>query len=81
MATPFHFPQANKVLGAPAGQEENVQAIHVYTDGKQCVSVWKLDAEELAEVARTGEVRVNVLYGGTMPPVYVWVGALAQGLF
>ena len=81
MAEPIDFPQANCTLGAPVGDEENVAPLRVFTDGKQCASVWKLTPEEVQEVLRTGEIRVNVLFAGTQPPIYVWVGPLAKGLF
>lgn len=81
MATPIDFPQANKTLGAPADRDDTVDPLRVYNDGRQCVSVWQLTEEERAEVARTGQVNINVLMGATQPPIYVWVGPLAKGLF
>lgn len=81
MASAIDFPQSNKTLIAPAEREETVQPLHIYSNGHQCVSCWELNEEERAEVARTGRIFVNLLSGPTQPPVYVWVGPLASGLF
>lgn len=73
---PTSFEGENAVLGAPEGVGcDQVAPLSVlrtqYTDGTPVViSCWKVTAEELAEIQRTGRVWLHVL-GYTMPPVLV----------
>jgi hypothetical protein len=77
---PINFNGSNKTLAAPAGRDD-ITPLHVYSDGRQCVSCWELTDEEKAEVARTGVIFVNILSGPTQPPMYIGVGSLAKALF
>lgn len=76
MAEACGFDEANTSLGPPAGMtEDQVQTLRVlravHADGQPVViSCFKLTAEELAEVNRTGRVWLGVL-GTSMPPVWV----------
>lgn len=70
MAIPTGFPQCNKVLVAPQSAPE-VMNLPIYDNGVSSTSVWELSPEELAEVARTGKVKLTVWFGGTQPPVSV----------
>lgn len=65
MAEPIYFNGANATLGAPSGNEHNVEPLHVFRNGRVCVSCWKLTPEEIeAEM-----VFLSVYSGQTQPPV------------
>jgi hypothetical protein len=70
MARAVDFEGSNKTLNAPKGVE-NVEQLHTFTNGRCSVSCWELDADELAEIARTGRVYLSVISGETQPPVFV----------
>ncbi|HEX8658318.1 MAG TPA: hypothetical protein VF690_12320, partial [Hymenobacter sp.] len=81
MAEFIDFPEANDVLKAAPGTEEYVSDLPIFRQpllGQQLkpghppcvVSCFKLSAEELAEVARTGLLYLQVL-GPTHPPVSI----------
>lgn len=72
--TPANFPEANRTLVPPSGDpySENVLAIgdlHVYTDGEQCISRWRLSWMERLIVLLTGSLWLQILSGRTQPPV------------
>ena len=78
---PANFDEANLTLGPPPGMTETeVQSLRVWRGvtgndeaEKQApvvVSCWRVSAEELAEITKTGRVWLHV-YGRTMPPVWV----------
>lgn len=70
------FDESNAVLGRPPSMtHEDCDPLSVLLtqmeSGHPCVvSCWKVTAEELAEINRTGRVWLMVL-GETMPPVVV----------
>lgn len=65
------FDESNHVLGRPTDMTEaECDPLSVFVDGKRVVSCWKLTADELAEVNRTGRVWLMVI-GVTMPPALV----------
>lgn len=70
MAQPFAFPEANVIYYPPAGMEEDVVPLHVRRLDGCLVSCWRLSAEELAEVLRTGVVWLSVM-GRMLPPVMI----------
>jgi hypothetical protein len=76
MAVPASFEESNAVLGKPADMSaDECEALSVlrvqYPDGKiAVVSCWKLTAEELAEINRTGRVWLTIM-GVTMPPAFI----------
>jgi len=54
-------------------KKEDCQVLPVFTNGKICVSCWKLTEEERAQVAETGILYIGVLTGmPTQPPVKIW---------
>ena len=73
---PTSFAEFNAVLGRPAdmGDEDcsclAVLRTRTYGGLPAVVSCWKLTAEELAEINRTGRVWLTVV-GKTMSPVSV----------
>ncbi len=69
--TPIQFPQTNKVLTAPAGQESEIEPLPVHTDGKQCISCWRLTWRERLRVLFHGRVWLCCLTGATQPPVWL----------
>lgn len=70
------FPQENLVLHPPSGMTADECAVLSAFAGQDSagwpvvITCWKLTAEELAEVQRTGRVWLGVL-GQTMPPVWL----------
>ena len=73
MATATGFKEANKVLNAPAGQEEAVGNLPTVSfPGLFTGSVWELSNAELHQVFSTGKIFLGVCAGGeTQPPVFV----------
>lgn len=71
MAEPTGFKEANKVFGPPPGvSEEQVGSINACVTGdNQVVTCWRLSAEELEEVNRTGRIWLGV-HGG-LPPHWI----------
>jgi len=72
MATPVKFDEANHVLGRPASMTaDQCGSLHVWTDGKRCVSLWQLTLRERLSALFSGRVWLHVWYGRTQPPVAV----------
>lgn len=75
MAVPASFDESNAYLSRPASMTEDecdpLSIAHVEANGiEQVVSCWKLTADELAEVNRTGRVWLGIC-GVTMPPAWI----------
>lgn len=71
---PVDFPERNKVLEKPKGMtDEECHDLEIFTDGKQCVSCWKLNKEELELIQQTGKIYLGVVSGQTQPPVWIAV--------
>jgi len=73
---PIDFRHANRQLnGFPAhGYSDRVVAVdglRVWTDGEQCVSLWKPSFRERLSILLFGRVWLAVLSGHTQPPVTV----------
>lgn len=71
MATPVRFCGFNKRLTPAPGTEDSVGVLHVYSDGRETISCWKLSPEELAHINKTGEVWQAIAAGQTAPPTFV----------
>ena len=69
--TPIHFPQANKILAAPLGRENDISPLPVHSDGKQCLSCWRLTWSERIRALLHGRVWLCTLTGPTQPPVWL----------
>lgn len=76
---PASFDESNAVLSRPPSMTDEecapLSILNAVTDNGRgirsvVISCWKLTAEELAEVQRTGRVWLTV-FGETMPPVSV----------
>lgn len=69
---PIDFPQSTKVLQKPSTMSDNeCSSLHVWNDGKQCVSCWKPTFKERMNILFGGKVWIGVLSGKTQPPVFV----------
>lgn len=74
MARADTFPEANKVLARPAGMaEEECGALPVCTDGRECISLWRLSWRERFTALILGKVWLLLLSGETQPPAAVLV--------
>ena len=69
---PIDFPQSTKVLQKPSTMSDNdCSSLHVWNDGKHCVSCWKPTFKERMNILFGGKVWLGVLSGKTQPPVFV----------
>lgn len=69
---PIDFPRSTKVLQKPSTMSDNeCSSLHVWNDGKQCVSCWKPTFKERMNILFGGKVWLGVLSGKTQPPVFV----------
>jgi hypothetical protein len=66
------FPHREFVLGAG---DTNAMPLPIYHDGTQFISRWKLTAQELEVIQRTGEVLISI-QGGIHPPLSVMANDL-----
>lgn len=78
MANPVGFSGARGVADAAPGDEDYVRPLPMYMDERQIISCWRLTAEELDMVAKTGVVWLSVTNIGVLPPVYVSGKALVE---
>lgn len=63
---PVHFKESFRVLTAP-----NCGDLHVFTNGKDCISKWKPSFWERIKILFGGCVWLGVSSGDTQPPVFV----------
>ena len=69
---PIDFPQSTKVLQKPGTMtDEECASLHVWSDGKQCVSKWHLSPWERVKVLFGQDIWLGVMSGKTQPPVFV----------
>jgi hypothetical protein len=67
---PQKFEQANKDLLKPEGwTDEQCGTLPVYSDGKECISLWKMTWRERFSALFFGKVWLFVVSGHTQPPV------------
>lgn len=67
---PDKFPQANKDLLKPEGwTDDQCGTLPVFTDGKECISLWKMTWRERFSALFFGKVWLFVHSGETQPPV------------
>jgi hypothetical protein len=67
---PIEFEQANKNLLKPEGMsDEECGSLPVFTDGKQCISLWKMTWGERLSALFFGKIWLFVHMGQTQPPV------------
>ena len=77
---PVNFQHSNKTLSPPVRAAEkysdnvdDVESLHVWTDGEQCVSCWKMSWKERLLALWKGRVWCAVLSGETQPPIFLIV--------
>lgn len=69
---PIKFKEANVNLLRPNNMTaEECSSLWVYTDGKQCISCWKLSWKQRIKALLFGKVWLSVLSGSTQPPVWL----------
>lgn len=69
---PIDFPQSTKVLQKPGTMtDEECASLHVWSDGKQCVSKWHLSHWERVKVLFGQDIWLGVMSGKTQPPVFL----------
>lgn len=74
---PMKFEQANKELSKPQGMtDDECSSLPVFSDGKQCISLWKMSWRERLSAFFFGKVWLSVYSGQTQPPV--WLMAAKQ---
>lgn len=66
--TPSQFTESNKTLLAPTGMD-NCDSLPVFTDGKQCISLWRPTWRERLQFLFYGRLWVYVIGGSTQPPI------------
>jgi len=75
---PIEFKEANKQLLKPHNMtDEECGPLHVWTNGKECMSCWRPTLRERLSILFFGKVWLSVLSGKTQPPVALW--AAKQG--
>lgn len=66
------FKEANKNLLKPESMtDEECGSLWVYSDGRQCISCWRLTWKERIKALLFGKVWLSVLCGYTQPPVWL----------
>lgn len=69
---PIDFPQSTKVLQKPGTMTDaECASLHVWNDGKQCVSCWKPTAWERVKILFGQNIWLGVIAGKTQPPVFL----------
>ena len=72
MSKPVNWLGSNKTLKAPKGvTEEQIQDLHIFTNGAVCVSCWQLSEEALKEISSTGLIFISIYSGSTQPPIFI----------
>lgn len=67
---PINFKESNTILKRPADMTENeCGPLVVYSDGKICLSCWRLNFLERLKVLIFGKIWLFVHSGKTQPPV------------
>lgn len=69
---PINFKQATKTLGPPKGMtKEECGDLPVFTDGTQCISLWKMSWRERFSALFFGRIWLSVRSGQSQPPVWL----------
>ena len=69
---PIDFPASNKLLGKPDSMtDDECSSLHVYADGRQCISCWQGNWKDRLRFLLTGKLWLWVVSGHTQPPVAV----------
>ena len=69
---PIDFKEANRTLVKLRDMtDEECSSLCVYTDGRQCVSCWKMTLKERLSALFFGRIWVDSLSGDTQPPMWI----------
>ena len=78
---PIDFKQSTKVLQRLSEvTDDGCASLHVWSDGTQCVSCWKLSLSERISLVFGGKVWLGVASGSTQPPVFLSVRNVFKGV-
>lgn len=70
----IYFKNANKNLGKPKNMtDKQCKSLWVYSDGRECISCWKLSIIDRIKILFHGKMWLFVLSGNTQPPVSLMV--------
>ena len=68
----IHFKESNKDLLKPKGMtDKECGSLPIYTDGKTCVSCWKIPFWKRVKLLFHGNIWLGVMSGQTQPPVWM----------
>lgn len=70
---PVNFKEATDLL-VPAVKGPNHKELHVFTDGEQCISCWKLTLRQRLCVLIYGRMWLGIRSGYSMPGVWLDCG-------
>ncbi len=69
---PIDFPQSTKVLQRPGTMtDEECASLHVWNDGKQCISKWHPTIWERIKILFGQDIWLGVISGKSQPPVFI----------
>jgi hypothetical protein len=68
---PIEFKESNKVLTKPQNMDEECGDLHVFNDGKQSISCWRLSFKQRISALLFGRIWLSVFGGITQPPVWI----------
>ena len=69
---PIKFKEANKNLAKPKGMtDEECGSLWVFSDGKQCISCWKVPFWKRIKMLFHGKVWLSIRTGSTQPPCWI----------
>lgn len=72
--TPIKFKEANKKLTKPANMtDRECGDLWIFSDGKQCISYWKLSLIHKLKILIFGKIWLSVHSEYTQPPVWLSV--------
>ncbi len=67
---PLEFEQQSDILGKPDTMtDEECGPLPIYSDGQQCISLWRMSWRERVSSLLFGRVWLHVHSGRTQPPV------------
>lgn len=76
----IEFPQQNKILLKPDDMtDEECFSLPIFSDGKNCISLWELNEQEIQELVRTKRIWLWMVSGHTQPPVLLQVESPFEG--
>jgi hypothetical protein len=69
---PIDFNEATRVLQKPSNMtDDECVSLIVFSDGKECISCWKMSFFERLRALFSGKVWISVLSGQTQPPIWL----------